>query len=207
MPKTTPKNMPNLPRKSPRAASRAPARKAASTRGSAAARSSLEIVKEDLVAANRILAHHGVLDAFGHVSARDPGNPGRFLISRSRAPELVAVGDLMISVKDESGAEIQQLALSLRTTLSAAPAQGGGISLTVGTPELFAQVLAQSDVVDRPLTDEQVEGIVGGAWGLVGGQADAALANLPMPAIAGIQLGTPTIEGRAGYVFADVPLQ
>jgi ribulose-5-phosphate 4-epimerase/fuculose-1-phosphate aldolase len=95
MPKTTPKNMPNLPRKSPRAASRAPARKAASTRGSAAARSSLEIVKEDLVAANRILAHHGVLDAFGHVSARDPGNPGRFLISRSRAPELVTVGDLM----------------------------------------------------------------------------------------------------------------
>ncbi len=27
---------------------------------------------EDLVAANRILAYHGVLDAFGHISIRHP---------------------------------------------------------------------------------------------------------------------------------------
>ena len=33
----------------------------------------------DLVAANHILAHNGVLDSFGHVSVRDPRNPHRYL--------------------------------------------------------------------------------------------------------------------------------
>jgi ribulose-5-phosphate 4-epimerase/fuculose-1-phosphate aldolase len=50
---------------------------------------------EDLVAANRILAHHGVLDGFGHVSARHPERPDRFLLSCSRAPELVVPADIM----------------------------------------------------------------------------------------------------------------
>ena len=50
---------------------------------------------QDLVTANRILAHEGVVDAFGHVSFRDPGNPGRYWLSRSRAPELVVAEDLM----------------------------------------------------------------------------------------------------------------
>lgn len=113
----------------------------------------------------------------------------------------------MISVNDGAGVQIQQLALSLRTTLAAAPSSTGQITLTVGQPELFAQVIAQSDAVDRPLTDEQVEGLVGGAWGLVGGQADDALANLPMPTLAGVTLGAPSISGRPGYVIADLPIQ
>jgi len=49
----------------------------------------------ELVTANRILAHEGVVDAFGHVSVRHPDNPERFLLSRSRAPELIVVEDLM----------------------------------------------------------------------------------------------------------------
>jgi ribulose-5-phosphate 4-epimerase/fuculose-1-phosphate aldolase len=50
---------------------------------------------DDLVAANRILAHYGVLDGFGHVSARHPRHPDRFLLSRSLAPELVTAADIM----------------------------------------------------------------------------------------------------------------
>ena len=50
---------------------------------------------EDLVAANRILADQGVLDGYGHVSVRHPGNSGRYLLSRSLAPELVTAGDIM----------------------------------------------------------------------------------------------------------------
>lgn len=50
---------------------------------------------EDLVAANRILAREGVLDGFGHVSARHPHRPGCFLLSRSLAPELVDTADIM----------------------------------------------------------------------------------------------------------------
>ena len=41
---------------------------------------------DDLVVASRILAHHGVLDAWGHVSIRHPKNPERYLLSRARAP-------------------------------------------------------------------------------------------------------------------------
>ena len=40
-------------------------------------RATLASVVEDLVAANRILAGHGVLDGFGHVSARHPDRPDR----------------------------------------------------------------------------------------------------------------------------------
>jgi ribulose-5-phosphate 4-epimerase/fuculose-1-phosphate aldolase len=50
---------------------------------------------DDLVAASRILAHHGVLDAWGHVSIRHPKNPERYLLSRARAPALVAADDIM----------------------------------------------------------------------------------------------------------------
>ena len=100
-----------------------------------------------------------------------------------------------------------KLALSLSTTLAAGPTQTGAITMTVGAPTVFAQVLAQSDAVDRPLTSEQVEGIITGVWGVVGGQADAALAKLPMPAVAGITLGAPAVEGRDGFVVADLSVQ
>jgi ribulose-5-phosphate 4-epimerase/fuculose-1-phosphate aldolase len=48
-----------------------------------------------LRAANRILANESVVDAFGHVSVRDPRNPQRFVMSRSRSPALVEHSDLM----------------------------------------------------------------------------------------------------------------
>ena len=50
---------------------------------------------DDLVAANRTLAHLNVLDAFGHVSMRDPRDPRRYLISRSIAPESVTAPDII----------------------------------------------------------------------------------------------------------------
>src|SRR5437660_1348582 len=50
---------------------------------------------DDLVAANRILAQNGVLDAWGHVSIRHPNNPERYLLSRARAPALVSAEDIM----------------------------------------------------------------------------------------------------------------
>jgi len=50
---------------------------------------------EDLVAANHILVDQGVLDGYGHVSARHDREPSRFLMSRSLAPELVTAADIM----------------------------------------------------------------------------------------------------------------
>jgi ribulose-5-phosphate 4-epimerase/fuculose-1-phosphate aldolase len=55
---------------------------------------SLAEARELLVRANRMIANEGVLDAFGHVSMRHPSDPSRYLLSRSRAPELVQPDDI-----------------------------------------------------------------------------------------------------------------
>lgn len=53
-------------------------------------------VLSDLVLANHILVNEGVLDGFGHISVRDPGDPQRFWIARSMAPALVTRDDLLL---------------------------------------------------------------------------------------------------------------
>jgi HCOMODA/2-hydroxy-3-carboxy-muconic semialdehyde decarboxylase len=55
----------------------------------------VELVINDLVIANRILAREDVVDAYGHVSIRNPENPKRFFLSRSVAPELVTREDIV----------------------------------------------------------------------------------------------------------------
>ena len=50
---------------------------------------------EDLVAAYRILAEQGVIDAYGHVSLRSPRDPARYYLARSIAPEKVQEEDLL----------------------------------------------------------------------------------------------------------------
>ena len=52
-------------------------------------------LSHELAIANRILAHQGVIDAFGHVSIRHPDDPGRYFLSRSRSPELVEPDDIL----------------------------------------------------------------------------------------------------------------
>ncbi|MCS0503733.1 class II aldolase/adducin family protein [Ancylobacter mangrovi] len=50
----------------------------------------------DLALANRMLTQEGVLDAFGHASVRHPEDPGRFLISVSKAPINVRAEDIIV---------------------------------------------------------------------------------------------------------------
>lgn len=50
---------------------------------------------EKLVLANRILYRYGVVDGFGHVSARHDGSPGHFLLSCNMAPALVKREDIV----------------------------------------------------------------------------------------------------------------
>lgn len=50
---------------------------------------------DDLVAANRILFDQGVVDGFGHVSARHNADSNRYLLARSMAPALVGAEDIM----------------------------------------------------------------------------------------------------------------
>jgi ribulose-5-phosphate 4-epimerase/fuculose-1-phosphate aldolase len=57
--------------------------------------SRLDFVVEELVTANRVLANEGIVDSFGHVSARHPDNPQRYLLSRARAPERIERDDIV----------------------------------------------------------------------------------------------------------------
>jgi HCOMODA/2-hydroxy-3-carboxy-muconic semialdehyde decarboxylase len=50
--------------------------------------------RHDLAVANRVVSYEGIIDAFGHVSMRHPSRPDRFLISRSRSPEVVEASDI-----------------------------------------------------------------------------------------------------------------
>jgi ribulose-5-phosphate 4-epimerase/fuculose-1-phosphate aldolase len=70
-------------------------RSATSRRSDSASRLDPDLV-DDLVAANRTLARLNVLDAFGHVSVRDPRDPHRYLMSRSIAPESVTAADILL---------------------------------------------------------------------------------------------------------------
>jgi ribulose-5-phosphate 4-epimerase/fuculose-1-phosphate aldolase len=57
--------------------------------------SNLDTIIKDLVIANRILAKEDVVDAYGHISIRNPDNPKSFFISRSLAPELIEKDDIV----------------------------------------------------------------------------------------------------------------
>ena len=49
----------------------------------------------ELVLANHILAHEGVLDAYGHVSVRDARNPTHFLLASHLAAGVVTAADIL----------------------------------------------------------------------------------------------------------------
>jgi ribulose-5-phosphate 4-epimerase/fuculose-1-phosphate aldolase len=50
---------------------------------------------DDLVAANHILAHRGIFEAYGHISARDPRHPDRYWLTRSMPPAEVTADDII----------------------------------------------------------------------------------------------------------------
>lgn len=50
---------------------------------------------DEIVDANHILFDQGVVDAFGHVSARHDADPSRFLLARNLAPGLVTSADVL----------------------------------------------------------------------------------------------------------------
>jgi ribulose-5-phosphate 4-epimerase/fuculose-1-phosphate aldolase len=52
-------------------------------------------LRADLATANHILYDQGVVDGYGHVSVRHPGNSDHFLISRWLAPDMVTESDIL----------------------------------------------------------------------------------------------------------------
>jgi len=82
--------------------------------------STLSTLVRDLVIANRILAREDVVDAYGHVSVRNPENPRQFFLSRSVAPELVEPEDVVELGLDGQPVREEKRALYLERFIHAA---------------------------------------------------------------------------------------
>ena len=67
---------------------------------------------EDLVAAGRILADHGLLDGWGHVSVRHDKDPNRYLMSRGLSADLVTAKDIIEFDLDSRPVDTHGLPLS-----------------------------------------------------------------------------------------------
>ena len=67
----------------------------------------LKTLIDQLVSANHILADQGVLDGFGHVSARIEPGSDRFLLARSMAPALVEAEDIITYDFDGNGLDAE----------------------------------------------------------------------------------------------------
>ncbi len=67
--------------------------------------SAIDDVKKDLVRGNGILSNEGIVDAWGHISVRNPDNPNTYFLSRSRSPGLVGMEDLIEFYLDNSPVE------------------------------------------------------------------------------------------------------
>ena len=96
-----------------------------------------EELLDDLVAANRILAEHGVIDAYGHVSIRSPDDPKRFYLARAIAPETVQREDILEydldAQLDARGRDSRTSASSTARSTARARRDGGGAQpLAVG---------------------------------------------------------------------------
>lgn len=52
-------------------------------------------VVEELATATKILLNEGILDTFGHISARDPEDPESFFLAQKLAPALITADDMV----------------------------------------------------------------------------------------------------------------
>lgn len=55
---------------------------------------------EELVMATRILVNEGIMDVFGHISARDPDDPEKFLLPQKLAPNVIGTSDIQVLTLD-----------------------------------------------------------------------------------------------------------
>ncbi len=101
--------------------------------------SDLDPTIRELVIANRILAHEEVVDAYGHVSVRHPDDPGRYLLARSLAPELVQRDDIIDFRLDGTPAREDKRALYLERFIHGA--------IYEARPDVMAVVHAHAEAV------------------------------------------------------------
>ena len=93
----------------------------------------------ELVIANRILANEEVVDAYGHVSVRNPEAAGRFFLAHSKSPALVEAGDIVEHTLDGRALKPDARPLYLERFIHAA--------IYEARPEVMAVVHAHAEDV------------------------------------------------------------
>jgi ribulose-5-phosphate 4-epimerase/fuculose-1-phosphate aldolase len=61
-----------------------------------------------LITCSHILHHHGILDAYGHVSVRNPDNPQTFFMSRNMPPALVSSAEDIVEYWIEDAEPVEK---------------------------------------------------------------------------------------------------
>lgn len=69
---------------------------------------SLDDLWRGLVTASHILHYHDVLDAYGHISVRNPDNADTFYMPRNLAPALISTVDDIVEYKVEDASAVEE---------------------------------------------------------------------------------------------------
>jgi ribulose-5-phosphate 4-epimerase/fuculose-1-phosphate aldolase len=108
---------------------------------------------DELVIANRILAHEDVVDAYGHVSVRNPEQPGRFFLAHSRSPAMVEAGDIVEHDLDANAVKEERRVLYLERFIHAA--------IYEARPDVMAVVHAHAeDVLPFTITQPPLQPVI-----------------------------------------------
>jgi hypothetical protein len=173
-------------------------------------------VSDDAI--NQLFAGMWASGALGHDLALPPGDPLKLLLGGDTSTLAVtmklpptatadATGDLRLVIGEvdvvgtaDDGTEMVHLSMSMATTLGATADDRGHVTLELGEPTVHADVLAYSDRVERPISDDNVEQLVRGLYRVIAHEADEALRHVPIPAFEGLRLVRPGVDSRAGFV-------
>jgi len=107
----------------------------------------------ELVIANRILANEDVVDAYGHVSVRNPEAPERFFLAHSKSPALIEAADIVEHSLDGEALRQEARPLYLERFIHAA--------IYEARPEVMAVVHAHAeDVLPFSITRARLRPVI-----------------------------------------------
>ncbi len=107
----------------------------------------------ELVIANRILANEDVVDAYGHVSVRNPEAPERFFLAHSKSPALIEPADIVEHTLDGEALRHEPRPLYLERFIHAA--------IYEARPEVMAVVHAHAeDVLPFTITKARLRPVI-----------------------------------------------
>ena len=162
---------------------------------------------DELVIANRILAHEDVVDAYGHVSVRNPEKPDRFFLAYSRSPAMVEAGDIVEHDLDANPVREERRPLYLERFIHAA--------IYEARPDVIAVVHAHAeDVLPFTITQPPLRPVIhSGAfigahvpvWDIAerfGSSTNLLVTNMAQGRDLAKRLGTNNVALMRGHGFA-----